>query len=82
MQGTDHAGDIQIQQPQQAAEEDQEGEDHKQQVVGQGRPLAAHVMDEVTLDNVPEKTPRPAVRHRSEPFEQSRFLSDIGPVRG
>ena len=49
-QGQEDGGDVQIQHAQQGADEDQEGENHKQQVEGQGGALDPHVVAEVALD--------------------------------
>ena len=55
------AGDIQLQQTQQAAEENQEGTDHKEQVVGQGRSLLGYAVKEVALHCPGQESPGPAV---------------------
>ncbi len=46
-QGQEDGGDVQIQQTQQGADEDEEGENHKQQIEGQGGALDPHAVAEV-----------------------------------
>ena len=50
VQGVGNSGDVQLQQAQQAAEEDQQGEDHEEQVVGQGGGLLGHPVEEVSFN--------------------------------
>ena len=66
---------VQVQQAQQGADEDQEGEDHKQQVKRQGRALDAHVMAQIPLDHQIDAPQEPIPGHRQLSHGSSSLLS-------
>ena len=59
LQAQDDARHVQLQQPQQAAEEDHQREEHEQQIVGQRRSLMGHGVVEIAVHRVGKELPHP-----------------------
>ena len=74
VQGTGNIGYIQLQQAQQAAEKDHQGEEHKEEIVSQRGGLLGNPVEEVSFDCFGQKAAWPALLCCLHPIRQIRLL--------
>ena len=75
-----HAGDVQIQQTQQGADENEEGKDHEQQVKGQRRTLHGHIMPPAAMGHQYTEAEKSVFRQGVVPHSSVSLREDFTPT--